>query len=76
MVRQWMSKGAALLFLTAVLAGVSGCAWMGKTAGKAQAKMENSIEAMDRSYRESYEQERARGSSEKRDAETGTEPGL
>ena len=52
------------LLLTAILSALSGCAWMGKAAGKAQAKMENKIDVMDRSYHESYEEERNRGKQE------------
>ena len=70
MMRQWMSKGAALLLLAALPVCVSGCAWMGKAAGKAQAKVENKIDAMDKSYHNSYEQERAKGSPEKKSSET------
>ncbi|MDR1360057.1 MAG: hypothetical protein LBJ82_03655 [Deltaproteobacteria bacterium] len=68
-----MSKVAAWPLLAALVLCASGCAWMGKAAGKAQAKVENKIEAMDRNYNESYDKERARGSSEERNTGTETE---
>ena len=68
MMRQWIVNGAALLLLAAVPVCASGCAWMGKAAGKAQAKVENKIDAMDKSYHDSYERERAKGSSEKQNS--------
>lgn len=73
MMRQWMSKGVALLLLAALPACASGCAWLGKAAGKAQAKVENKIDAMDKSYHDSYEREKAKDSPEKRDTEIKTE---
>jgi outer membrane lipoprotein-sorting protein len=69
MMRRWMSGGVALLLLAMVPAFVSGCAWMGKAAGKAQAKVENKIDAMDKSYHDSYGQERAKGAPEKQNTE-------
>ena len=73
MMRHRMGSTAMLLLLAALVAGGGGCAWMGKAAGKAQAKVENKVDAMDRSYHESYEQERAKGSSGKQDASGAAE---
>lgn len=58
MKRFWTHKGLVLLVLAAVLVGMSGCGWMGRTAGKAQAKVEKGVEALGKGYKDGYEDER------------------
>ena len=41
---KWLT---ALLTLALVTALVSGCSWMGRTAGKAQAKAEKNLKALE-----------------------------
>ena len=38
----------------------TGCAWLGKTAGKAQAKIERKVDAAERGYGEGYKEEKAK----------------
>ena len=38
----------------------SNCSWMGRTVGKAQAKAENNLEAVEKGYHDGYEQERSK----------------
>lgn len=44
-----------------LLTAAGGCSWMGRTAGKAQAKMEKGVKSMEEGYQEGYESERAKG---------------
>ena len=69
MTRIWMRKGAVLLALAAVLAGTAGCGWMGRTAGKAQAKVERGVDAMNQGYKDGYEKEHAKDAPQ--ESETG-----
>ena len=48
------------VLLVSLLSAVGGCAWMGKTAGKAQAKVERGVKSMEEGYQEGYEAERAK----------------
>lgn len=73
MARIWMRKSVVLLALAAVLAGTAGCGWMGRTAGKAQAKVEKGVEAMNQGYKDAYEQEHSKGAS--KDAPDGKDSG-
>lgn len=68
MTRAWMRNSLLLLALAGMLSGTAGCGWMGKTAGKAQAAVENGVEAMNKGYKDGYEEKRAKentGSQEK-----------
>ena len=38
----------------------TGCGWVGKTAGKTQAKIERKVDAVERSYGEGYKEEKAK----------------
>ena len=49
-----LTAAAAILLLPAL----GGCHWMGKTAGKAQAKIEESGKEMKSGYEEGYRQEK------------------
>ena len=46
------------ILATSVLLG--GCSWMGRTAGKAQAKVERKIGSVEEGYHEGYSQEKAK----------------
>jgi PBP1b-binding outer membrane lipoprotein LpoB len=49
--------------LLAVIAGsflLGGCSWVGRTAGKAQAKIERKAESLEQGYQDGYEQEKKR----------------
>jgi len=50
----------ALLTLMLVAALATGCSWMGRTAGKAQAKAEKNLKAIEQGYHDGYEQEHSR----------------
>jgi len=56
-------RAIALLALAAVMAG--GCSWMGRTAGRAQAKAERNIKAIEEGYHDGYDSERARTETQK-----------
>lgn len=51
---------AAFLVLTLMTALASGCSWMGRTAGRAQAKAERNVEALEKGYKDGYESERGK----------------
>jgi len=38
----------------------TGCSWVGKTAGKAQAKIERKADALERGYEEGYTEEKVK----------------
>lgn len=38
--------------------GMIGCHWVGRTAGKAQAKIERKVDSVERGYDEGYSQEK------------------
>ena len=47
------------------LGAVSGCSWMGRTAGKAQAKVERKADAVEQGYHQGYNEEKAKSSQAK-----------
>jgi hypothetical protein len=49
-----MKRVFAVFLIATVCFSVSGCAWMGRTAGKAKAKIERKAGEMDRAYHEGY----------------------
>ena len=51
-----------VLVLLAVfaIAAASGCSWMGRTAGKAQAKVERKVDAVEQGYDKGYKEEKAK----------------
>lgn len=54
--------------LTAALAfGVAGCSWMGRTAGKTQAAVEDGVNDMERGYHQGYNQEKRKPRTETRE---------
>ncbi len=53
----------ALVAAFALGAG-SGCSWMGRTAGKAQAKVERKTDAVEQGYHQGYSEEKAKSSSQ------------
>ncbi len=48
-------RGIAVVVMCMFLAG--GCSWLGNTAGKAQAKIERKIDAVEKGYEEGYNNE-------------------
>lgn len=48
------------LFAALLIANVGGCSWMGRTAGKAQAKVERNMQSIEKGYQEGYETERGK----------------
>lgn len=50
----------AALIAISLLGAAGGCSWMGRTAGKAQAKVERNVKSMEEGYQEGYETERAK----------------
>lgn len=51
---------SSFLVFCLLCVGVGGCSWMGKTAGKAQAKLERKTQAVEDGYHEGYESEKAK----------------
>ena len=49
---------------------VSGCSWVGRTAGKAQAKIERKATTVEQSYHQGYEEEKEKEAPRKQHAET------
>ncbi|MDR1241794.1 MAG: hypothetical protein LBM00_03260 [Deltaproteobacteria bacterium] len=49
-----------LIFLTAAGSCLTGCAWIGRVAGKADAKIERKIDSVEQGYEEGYAQEKAK----------------
>ena len=47
----------ALVCIVAFFPSSFGCAWAGRTAGKAQAKMEKGVDALEQGYKEGYSSE-------------------
>ncbi|MDR1686253.1 MAG: hypothetical protein LBR82_07430 [Desulfovibrio sp.] len=56
-----------------LLLGISagGCSWMGRTAGKAQAKVERKAHDLERGYHQGYEEEQVKKRSPKTSGDTG-----
>lgn len=44
---------------------MSACSWMGRTAGKAQAKIERGANSMEQGYNQGYKDEKAKESGQK-----------
>lgn len=51
--------------LVCLAMSMSACSWMGRTAGKAQAKMERGASNMEQGYNQGYEDEKAKGAGQK-----------
>ncbi len=64
-----MNKAITALLIAACL-GTGGCAWMGKTAGRAQASVERGVEDLKTGYDEGYSTEKSRNG--KKRASSGT----
>ena len=50
-------------FIAVCLMGLflsTGCSWLGKTAGKTQAKIERKVDAVERGYGDGYKEEKAK----------------
>jgi len=75
MARIWMRNGVILLALATMLAGTAGCGWMGRTAGKAQAKVERGVDAMNQGYKDGYEKEQSKDAPKNGSGEQGTGTG-
>ncbi len=50
-------KTVALCAIAIFLSTTCACSWVGRTAGKAQAKMERKIESVEHGYKEGYASE-------------------
>ena len=55
-----MRASIFLLLTLFSLTAVSGCSWVGRTAGKAQAKIEESADDTKSGYKQGYQQEKAK----------------
>lgn len=55
-----MRASIFLLLTLFSLTALSGCSWVGRTAGKAQAKIEESADETKSGYRQGYQQEKAK----------------
>jgi hypothetical protein len=55
--RKFLCTGLILIFAFVFMGG---CGWVGRTAGKAQAKIERKADSVEEGYREGYEQERSK----------------
>ena len=67
----------AVLSLLRVLCRVTtlaGCGWMGRTAGKAQAKIEDSAQDTKSGYRQGYAEEKAKSQPAPKKTATEQEP--
>ena len=49
-----------IFLMTSIVAGLASCAWVGETAGKAQAKIERKTQAVESGYQRGYEEEKAK----------------
>jgi outer membrane lipoprotein-sorting protein len=49
-----------LLFIAMLPPTLGGCAWVGRTVGKAQAKMERKAETLESEYHQGYKDEKAK----------------
>lgn len=56
--RKTLTLLLVLLALTA--AAIGGCGWMGRTAGKAQARIERGSERLEAGYEQGYKEEKAK----------------
>lgn len=57
-----MRKGIISILIIGIIAslGLSGCAWVGRTAGKAQAKIERKANDLEQGYQQGYGDEKRR----------------
>ncbi|MDR1777921.1 MAG: hypothetical protein LBR31_08870 [Desulfovibrio sp.] len=56
-------KKLFVVFLIAFLGfSLPGCAWLGRTTGKAKAKMERKVDDIDRAYHQGYSEEKRKTS--------------
>lgn len=53
-------KRIAISILCMLCVVVTGCAWVGKTTGKAQAKIERKAQDLEQGYHKGYEDEKAK----------------
>ena len=51
-----------LIAVLALGASMSGCSWMGRTAGKAQAKIERKADDLESGYHQGYNAEKSKSS--------------
>lgn len=66
---------SSFLVFCLLCVGVGGCSWMGRTAGKAQAKLERKAQAVEDGYHEGYESEKAKTAPpQKSDSDTPDTP--
>ena len=72
-----MQKMTSILLLMALACSValSGCSWVGRTAGKAQAKIERKVNDVESGYNEGYDGEKSKTSSQKEPASTPLKAG-
>lgn len=49
-----------ILLMTAVIAGLASCSWVGETAGKAHAKIERKTQSVESGYQRGYDEEKAK----------------
>ncbi len=70
-----MTKNIAVLLLLAIAFSlpVSGCSWVGRTAGKVQAKLERKVGDVESGYHQGYEEEKG-GSSSSESTEPAQNP--
>lgn len=52
-----------IFLMTAVIAGLTSCSWVGETAGKAHAKIERKTQSVESGYHRGYEEEKAKTAS-------------
>jgi hypothetical protein len=53
-----MKRNIAIVLVILALGGMSGCQWMGRTAGKAQAAIEEGARNTEKGYHEGYGKEK------------------
>lgn len=58
-------KRIVILICCMLCALMAGCAWMGQTAGKAQAKIERKAQDLEQGYNKGYEEEKSKGGSQR-----------
>lgn len=61
-----MKKGIIGVLIIGLIAslGISGCSWVGRTAGKAQAKLERKANDLEEGYHQGYGDEKRQESSD------------
>lgn len=64
-----------VFFLLCILCvAVTGCSWVGQTAGKAQAKIERKTQDLEQGYHRGYEQEKAKTAPQQRGTDAAEQP--